>query len=85
MLRKNNKGVTAMQILQNGGSREHFEGLQNSSLLLARLGTKASRLGIGTTRNEQLHRELNHGCVTLCNLMKDGYRLLCVFLLLQRF
>ena len=35
-----------------------FEALQNSSRLLSRLGAAGSRLGAGTTRNEQLHREL---------------------------
>ena len=55
---KNKKGVTALRILKNGGSREHFEALQNSSRLLSRLGAAGHRLGAGTTRNEQLHREL---------------------------
>ena len=58
MLRKNSQGVTALTILKNGASRNHYEGLQNSSRLLALLGTKANRLGTGTARNEQLHREL---------------------------
>ena len=58
MARTNNKGITALEILKNGASREHYECLQNSSRLLARLGTKGNRLGTGTTRNEQLHREL---------------------------
>ena len=55
---KSKKGVTALKILKNGWSREHFEALQNSSRLLSRLGAAGSRLGAGTTRNEQLHREL---------------------------
>ena len=58
MQRTNGKNVTALQILKNGASRLHFEGLQNSSRLLARLGTKGNRLGTGTARNEQLHKEL---------------------------
>ena len=58
MKRKNSKSVTALKILQNGASRLHFEGLQNSSRLIALLGNKANRLATGTTRNEQLHREL---------------------------
>ena len=55
---KSKKGVTALKILKNGGSREHFEALQNSSRLLSRLGAAGRRLGAGTTRNEQLHKEL---------------------------
>ena len=58
MVRTNSKGITAMDILKNGASQEHFELLQNSSRLLAHLGSSGKRLGIGTTRNEQLHREL---------------------------
>ena len=58
MQQTNGKNVTALQILKNGASRLHFEGLQNSSRLLARLGTKGNRLGTGTARNEQLHKEL---------------------------
>ena len=58
MKRKNSKGVSAIQIMKSGASREHFEGLQNCSPLLAILGTKRSCSGTGTTRNEQLHREL---------------------------
>ena len=58
MQRTNGKGVSALVILKNGASRTHFEGLQNSSRLLARLGRKGARLGTGTMRNEQLHREL---------------------------
>ena len=58
MHRKNSSGYTALQILKNGSSREHYEGLQNSSRLLSRLGPERARLGTGTTRNEQLHREL---------------------------
>ena len=56
--RKNNKGVTALTILKNGSSRQHFEGLQNASRLIARLGPFGVRLGTGTARNEQLHREI---------------------------
>ena len=58
MHRKNSSGYTALQILKNGSSREHYEGLQNSSRLLSRLGPERARLGTGTTRNEQLHREI---------------------------
>jgi len=58
MHRKNSSGYTAQQILKNGSSREHYEGLQNSSRLLSRLGPERARLGTGTTRNEQLHREI---------------------------
>ena len=58
MKRRNGKGVSALQIMKNGASREHFEALQNCSRLLAHLGSKGARLGTGTTRNEQLHREL---------------------------
>ena len=58
MKRKNYKGVCAVQIMKSDASRDHFEGLQNCSRLLAILGTKGSRLGTGTTRNEQLHRGL---------------------------
>ena len=47
-----------MEILRNGASRHHFEFLQNSSRLVARLGSTGKRLATGTTRNEQLHREL---------------------------
>ena len=60
--RKNSKGVTALEILRNGLSRHHFEGLQNASRLIARLGTRGIRLGTGTARNEQLHRELKAWC-----------------------
>ena len=55
---KNSDGVTALQILKNGASRKHYEGLQNSSRLFALLGPKGVRLGTGTARNEQLHREI---------------------------
>ena len=58
MSQKNSDGVTAKTVLQNGSSRRHYEGLQNSSRLLARLGVKGARLGTGTSRNEQIHREL---------------------------
>ena len=58
MQRTNGKGVTALDILKNGSSRSHYEGLRNASRLMTYLGAKASRLAIGTTRNEQLHREL---------------------------
>ena len=58
MHRKNSSGYTALQVLKNGSSRDHYEGLQNSSRLLSRLGPERARLGTGTTRNEQLHREL---------------------------
>ena len=58
MSNKNSDGNTALQLLKNGASRKHYEGLQNTSRLLALLGSKAERLGTGTARNEQLHREL---------------------------
>ena len=58
MARKNKNGVSALRILQNGASRCHFECLQNSSRLMALLGPRGTRLGTGTTRNEQLHREV---------------------------
>ena len=44
--------------MQNGASRSHYECLQNSTRLVTRLGEKRVMLGAGTTRNEQLHREL---------------------------
>ena len=56
---KNSKGVTALKILQNAATRVHYEYLQNSSRLVALLGENAIRLGVGTTRNEQPHREFN--------------------------
>ena len=58
MQRKNKKCVSALTILKNGETRVHFEALQNSSRLLAHLGLKRKRLAIGTTRYEQLHKEL---------------------------
>ena len=58
MKRKDSKGNTALKILQNGSSRSHYEYLQNSSRLMTHLGEKRGMLGTGTTRNEQLHREL---------------------------
>ena len=58
MDRKNGKGITAETILRSGAAWHHFQGLQNASRLLARLGSKGQRLGTGTTRNEQLHMEL---------------------------
>ena len=58
MQRTNGKGLSVLNILKNGAPRVHFEGLQNSSRLLARLGKRGSQLAVGTTRNEQLHREL---------------------------
>ena len=58
MQRTNGKGLSVLNILKNGASCVHFEGLQNSSRLLARLGERGSQLAVGTTRNEQLHREL---------------------------
>ena len=59
MGKRNSKGVTALKILQNAATRHHYEYLQNSSRLIARLGKNAVRLAVGTTRNEQLHREFN--------------------------
>ena len=38
MLAKNSDGLSALQVLSNGASREHYEALQNSSRLFARLG-----------------------------------------------
>ena len=58
MHRKNKKGVSAFTIFKNGATRVNFEALQNSSRLLVHLGLKGNRLAIGTTRNEQLHKEL---------------------------
>ena len=58
MSKRNSKGGTALNILINGSSRTHYECLQNSSRLMTRLGDKRMMLGTGTTRNEQLHREL---------------------------
>ena len=57
MKKRNSNGVTALKILKNASSREHYEYLQNSSRLIALLGKKAVRLAVGTTRNEQLHYE----------------------------
>ena len=48
-----------LNILQNVATRHHYEYLQNSSRLIACLGINAVRLAVGTTRNEQLHREFN--------------------------
>ena len=59
MGKRNSKGVTALKILQNAATREHYEYLQNCSRLIARLGKNSVRLVIGTMRNEQLHREFN--------------------------
>ena len=56
--RCNKNGEAVFDILKNGANRTHFEALQNSSRLLFGLGKKGLRLGVGTTRNEQLHREL---------------------------
>ena len=75
--RKNSKGVTALEILRNGSSRHHFEGLQNASRLIARLGPRGVRLGTGTARNEQLHRELKAWCRNIYQTHKG--RLLDVF------
>ena len=79
MQRKNSDGIPAIKILQNGASRQHFEGLQNSSRLRARLGIKGKRLGVGTTRNEQLHRELKSWMRNIyqCHLdrLQTGFRL----------
>ena len=79
MARSNRKGVTALDILMNGASRQHFEGLQNSSRLLARLGSFGTRLATGTTRNEQLHRELKSWSRNFYQTHKDrllnGFRI----------
>ena len=76
---KNSDGVTALQILKNGASRKHYECLQNSSRLFARLGPKGARLGTGTARNEQLHRELKSWLRNIIMSHKDrlqnGYRI----------
>ena len=56
--KRNSKGVSALRILRNAATRTHYEYLQNSSRLIAFLGDKAFRLGVGTTTNEQLHHEL---------------------------
>ena len=58
MQRKNSDGIIALSVLQNASTRQHFEALQNSSRLMALLGVIGFRLGTGTTRNEQLHREI---------------------------
>ena len=72
MERKNSIGERVIEIIRNGAKRHHFEALQNSSRLLACLGDKGVQLGVGTTRNEQLHRELNPGWVTYTILTKTG-------------
>ena len=75
----NGKNVTALQILKNGATRVHFEGLQNSSRLLVRLGTKGNRLGTGTARNEQLHKELKGWMRNIFQIHRDrpqrGFRI----------
>ena len=58
MVRKDSHGKSAMEFIKNGASREHYEGLQNSSRLIAHLGKLSERLGAGTARNEQLHNEI---------------------------
>ena len=79
MQNTNGKNVTALQILKNGATRVHFEGLQNSSRLLARLGTKGNRLGTGTARNEQLHKELKGWMRNIFQIHRDrlqrGFRI----------
>ena len=71
LARTNSKGVSALEILRNGASRRHFEGLQNSSRLLAHLGLSGTRLAAGTTRNEQLHRELKSWSRNIYQAHKD--------------
>ena len=71
MGRKNSSGETIFKIIKNGASRVHFEGLMNGSRLLMRLGTKGTRLGIGTTRNEQLHRELKSWMRNIYQIHED--------------
>ena len=71
MGRKNSSGDTIFKIIKNGASRVHFEGLMNGSRLLMRLGTKGTRLGIGTTRNEQLHRELKSWMRNIYQIHED--------------
>ena len=79
MQRTNSKNVTVLQILKNGASRIHYEGLQNSSRLFARLGIKGVRLGLGTTRNEQLHKELKCWMRNIFQIHRDrlqrGFRI----------
>ena len=66
MKRTNSNGKSACTILKNGASRTHFEALQNSSRLLARVGPKGFRLGTGTMRNEQVHRKLKFWLSNIC-------------------
>ena len=79
MRRKNSKGETALNILKRGAARNHYEGLQNSSRLIARLGSIGCRLRTGTTRNEQLHRELKSWSRNIYQSHKgrlqDGFRI----------
>ena len=73
MSQKNSDGVTAKTVLKNGSSRWHYEGLQNSSRLFARLGVKGARLGTGTSRNEQIHRELKSWMSNIYMSHRDRY------------
>ena len=71
MSNKNSDGNTALQLLKNGASRKHYEGLQNTSRLFALLGSKG--LGTGTARNEQLHRELKSWMRNIIISHKDRF------------
>ena len=74
---KNSDGVPAFQLLKNGASRQHYEGLQNSPRLIARLGIKSARLGIGTAHNELLHGEIKGWVcnIILSNDLQTGFRI----------
>ena len=53
----------------------------NGSRLLMHLGSKGSRLGVGTTRNEQLHRELKSWMRNIYQIHEDRLQIgLRVFL-----
>ena len=86
---KNSDGVTALKILQNGALRKHYEGLQNSSRLFARLGPKDVRLGTGTARNEQLHHELKSRLWNIImshqDRLQNGFRIFILAQLLAHF
>ena len=71
MERKNSSGERVIKIIRNGSKRHHFEALQNSSRLLACLGDKGVQLGVGTTRNEQLHREIKSWMGNIYQIHKE--------------
>ena len=71
MERKNSSGERVITIIRNGAKRHHFEAPQNSSRLLACLGDKGIQLGVGTTRNEQLHREIKSWMGNIYQTHKD--------------